>query len=322
MKAFTAPLKNLEELQQIRDKLKKNKGILQVSGCIESQKAHFAYCVGQEYSRKLIITYSDIRARELYENYRFYDKKVLLYPARDLIFFQADIQSNQIEKQRMEVLRALIEEQDITVITTLPGCMDRLLPLEALKEHVLEYTCDSTLDLQKLAAKLVEMGYEKVTQVEGSGQFAIRGGIIDIFPLTEENPVRMELWGDEIDSIRSFDIMTQRSIENLEELKIYPANETIISQNQIENALKKIEKESRQQEEKFREAMKTEEAHRVKMLADEIRERLVELEERTGLDSLVPYFYEKTVSFLDYFGEESLLFLDEPNRIIQEARAV
>ena len=322
MKAFTAPLKNLEELQQIQDKLKKNRGILQVSGCIESQKAHFAYCVGQEYSRKLIITYSDIRARELYENYRFYDKNVLLYPARDLIFFQADIQSNQIEKQRMEVLRALIEEQNITVITTLPGCMDRLLPLEALKEHVLEYSCDNTLDLQKLAAKLVEMGYEKVTQVEGSGQFAIRGGIIDIFPLTEENPVRMELWGDEIDSIRSFDIMTQRSIENLEKLKIYPANETIISQSQIENALKKIEKESRQQEKKFREAMKTEEAHRVKMLADEIRERLVELEERTGLDSLVPYFYEKTVSFLDYFGEESLLFLDEPNRIIQEARAV
>ena len=110
MRAFTAPLENLEEYEQIRERLKKNQGVLQVSGCIESQKSHFMYCLGEKYHQRLIITYSDLRAREIYENYRFFDRKVLLYPARDLMFYNADIQSHQIGMQRMTVLRALMEK--------------------------------------------------------------------------------------------------------------------------------------------------------------------------------------------------------------------
>lgn len=322
MKAFTSPLYELEEFQQICARLKKNRGVIQVSGCIEAQKSHFMYCAGQGYARKLIITYSDLRAKEIYEHYRFFDKKVMLYPAKDLIFYSADIQSHQIGQQRMAVLRALLEEEDVTVITTLPGCMDHVLPLSYIGERVLRFRSDSALNMGKLSAQLVEMGYEKVSQVEGYGQFAIRGGIIDIFPLTEENPVRIELWGDEIDSIRFFDVQSQRSIENLEGICIYPANEILVSREQAERAVQKIEKEALRQEKTFRSAMKTEEAHRIKTMADEIKERLIELEERTGLDSFLPYLYEETVSFLDYFNEEALIFLDEPNRITQEGSAV
>ena len=229
MRAFTAPLENLEEYSQIRERLKKNQGILQVSGCIESQKSHFMYCLGEEYHQKLILTYSDLRAREIYENYRFFDRNVLIYPARDLMFYSADIQSHQIGMQRMMVLKALMEQEDVTIIATLPACMEKILPLEYIREHVLEFGSDSTVDLQKLSVSLTEMGYEKVAQVESVGQFAIRGGIVDLYPLTEENPVRMELWGDEIDSIRSFDILSQRSIENLNAVRIYPANEVLVS---------------------------------------------------------------------------------------------
>ena len=322
MKAFTAPLKNLEEFEQIQERLKKNQGVLQVSGCIDSQKSHFIYCAGEERHQKLIITYSDLRAREIYENYRFFDRKVLLYPARDLMFYNADIQSHQIGMQRMMVLRELMEERDITIITTLPACMERILPLDYMKEHVLEFQSDSSLDLQELSVSLVEMGYEKVSQVEAVGQFAIRGGIIDLYPLTEENPVRMELWGDEIDSIRSFDILSQRSIENLDAVRIYPANEVLVSTRQAEAAMKKIEKEGKKQEEIFRKAMQTEEAFHVKTLVGDIREKLMELKERSGLDNLVPYFYKETVSFLEYFDDQALICLDEPNRISQEGTAV
>lgn len=160
-----------------------------------SQKSHFIYCIGENYGQKLILTYSDLRAREIYENYRFFDRNVLIYPARDLMFYNADIQSHQIGMQRMMVQKSLMEEEDITVIATLPACMERILPLAYVQEHVLEFQNDSSLDLQKLSAQLVEMGYEKMPQVEAVGQFAIRGGIVDVFPLTEENPIRIELMG-------------------------------------------------------------------------------------------------------------------------------
>ena len=166
MRAFTAPLENLEEYEQIRERLKKNQGVLQVSGCIESQKSHFMYCLGEKYHQRLIITYSDLRAREIYENYRFFDRKVLLYPARDLMFYSADIQSHQIGMQRMSVLRALMEKEDITVVTTLPACMEKILPLDYIRERVLEFRNDSSIDFAKLSAQLVEMGYEKMPQVE------------------------------------------------------------------------------------------------------------------------------------------------------------
>ena len=322
MRAFTAPLKNLEEYGQIRERLKQNHGVLQVSGCIESQKSHFLYCLGEEYQQKLILTYSDLRAREIYENYRFFDRKVLLYPARDLMFYNADIQSHQIGMQRMMVLRALMEEEQVTVITTLPACMEKVLPLEYVQEHVLEFQNDSSVDLQQLSTQLVEMGYEKVPQTESVGQFAIRGGIIDIYPLTEENPVRIELWGDEIDSIRSFDMLSQRSIENLDVVRIYPANEVLVSEQQAEQAMKKIEKEGKAQETFFREQMHTEEAFHVQTLTAQIRERLIELKEHTGLDNLVTYFHKNLVSFLDYMKEDALICLDEPNRISQEGTAV
>ncbi|MDO5538952.1 MAG: transcription-repair coupling factor [Eubacteriales bacterium] len=322
MKAFTAPLKGLEEFEQIRSGLKKNCGILQISGCIESQKSHLMYCAGEDYSRKLIITYSDLRAREIYENYSFFDRKVLFYPARDLMFYNADVQSHQIAQQRMGVLRSLLEEENVTVITTLPGCMERVLPLSVMREHVLEFDQTSEMDLQKLSVQLTEMGYEKTTQVESPGQFAIRGGILDIFPLTEEMPVRIELWGDEIDSIRSFDVQSQRSIENLETVRIYPAGEVIISAQQALKAADKIKKEAAKQEKVFRDAMKTEEAHRVKETAKEVCERLLEFEERIGLDGFTPYFYSETVSFLDYFSKDDLILLDEPNRISEEGKAV
>ena len=322
MRAFTAPLDSLEEYGQIKERIKKNQGVLQVSGCIDSQKSHFIYCIGENYGQKLILTYSDLRAREIYENYRFFDRNVLIYPARDLMFYNADIQSHQIGMQRMMVQKSLMEEEDITVIATLPACMERILPLAYVQDHVLEFQNDSSLDLQKLSAQLVEMGYEKMPQVEAVGQFAIRGGIVDVFPLTEENPIRIELWGDEIDSIRSFDSLSQRSIENLDSIRIYPANEVLVSMEQASKAMEKIRQEGKNQEAFFRQSMRTEEAFHIKTLVGEIQEKLIDLQERKGLDNLVPYFYKKTVSFLDYLKEDAMIFLDEPNRISQEGSAV
>jgi len=227
MKAFLTPLQGLAEFEQIKEKSKTNKGILQVSGCMESQKSHMMYGLSGIAPYRLILAEDERRAREIYEDYRFYDRKVYSYPAKDLLFFQADIHGNLLIRQRMKVIKALLEEKELTVVTSIDGCMDFLESLEKIKEQLIHYESDSTVDIEQLKNQLVALGYERVGQVEMPGQFSVRGGIVDIYCLTEENPWRIELWGDEIDSIRSFDPESQRSLENLEELTIYPAVEHI-----------------------------------------------------------------------------------------------
>lgn len=225
MEAFLQPFKKLAEFETIEKAAAKNRGILQISGCMESQKAHLMYGLSGLFPCRLILAEDERRAKEIYEDYRFYDKNIFYYPAKDLLFFQADIHGNLLIRQRMRVVRAILEQKELTVVTTVDGCMDYLMPLEDIGKRLLHIRNDSVVEMEALSMRLVQLGYERVGQVELPGQFSVRGGIVDIYSLTEENPWRIELWGDEVDSIRSFDAESQRSLENLEEITIYPAAE-------------------------------------------------------------------------------------------------
>lgn len=323
MRALTAPMQQLGEFEEIQRKIRGNHGVVQVTGCIDSQKSHFICCAGERYSHKLIITYSDMRAKELYENYRFFDRDVLYFPAKDLIFFQADIHSNLLEQQRISVLRALVEQEQVTVVTTMAACMNHLVSFEQWREQIMQVEIGSVIETEGLKKKLIMLGYERMAQVEGPGQFAVRGGIIDIYPLTEENPVRIELWGDEVDSIRSFDAESQRSIENLDEVRLYPAAELIPDREQRGRALAQLEKEAKRMESLFRKEQKPEEATRVKNLLQDARDQLLEFGEPLSMEGFIDYFAEQAVTFLDYFDpERTLLFLDEPNRLLESGDAV
>ena len=319
MRAFTEPLQELEEFQKIQQALKKQS--IQVTGCIDAQKAHFIYAAGAA-KKKLIVTYSELRAKELCENYRLFDKNVLFYPAKDLIFYSADVQSNLLVQQRIRVLQKLIEEEEVTIVTTMGGIMDHLLPPEVFQKQVETVESDSEFDMELWKKKLTAMGYERVGQVEGSGQFAVRGGILDIFPLTEENPVRIELWGDEIDSIRSFDVESQRSIENLDRIRIYPAGEFIADDGRIKKGLAVLEKEAKRLADQFFQERKTEESACLKAFAEEVKQSLTQWKQMSVLDGLAPYFYDRMVSFAEYFPKEALVVLDEPNRLWEEAQAI
>ena len=323
MKTFVNPLKELEEFEAIQKSLETRQGVVMVQGCIDSQKAHFIYGVGEPFSYKVIVTYSELRAREIYDNYRFFDRNVLLFPARDLIFYSADIHSSLIVRQRIRVLQKLLEGSGCTIVTTMGSCMDHLVPLEELKKQVLVLEGGSQVNLEEWKTKLIAMGYSREGQVEGEGQFAIRGGILDIFPLTEENPVRVELWGDEVDSIRSFDVESQRSVENLDRLVIYPAAEVTASRQQLDEALKRMEADVKKTLTVMKKQGQTEAAGQLNELMKETREKLEEFQGTMGLDGLVDYVYQKTVSFPDYFIDKKALFvLDEPNRVQQEGEAI
>ena len=263
MQALLAPLRELAELEEIQKEQKKEAGMLLLSKCSGSEKTHLMYGLSGEFRKKLIIRSSSEKAASTYEEYRFLSENVYLYPAKDLLFYHADIKGKYLLQKRMEVIREILNApEDLTIITTMDAFLDGMPLLESFRKHTLEVESGQTLDLRAVEQYLAEAGYEREIQVDAPGQFAVRGGILDIYPLTDEVPVRIELWGDEVDSIRTFDPDSQRSIENLERITVYPAGDL----------------------------------------------------ETDG---------ESPCSFLDYFDpEETLLFLDEPNRLAEALEEV
>ena len=262
MKAFVDPLFELAEFEQIQKDRQKKTGMIQIAGCVTSQKTHLMYALGDGIKNKVIAVSSETKARQIYEEYKILDPDTYLYPPKDLLFYQADLRGKQLVQQRMEVIQAMLTKEELTVITSFDGFMDSLIPLEKIKERIMVLRSGDSLDFEQLKKEISFLGYDREDQIEGPGQFAVRGGILDIYPLTEEVPIRIEFWGDEIDSIRTFDLESQRSIENLQEIEIYPASE----------------------------------------FPDEEGRR---------------------VSFLDYFKkEETILFLDEPGRLLEKGTEV
>lgn len=326
MKTFEEPLQECNEYNLLMEQLKQDKKMqkaFQITGCMDSQQVNFMNGIAKEYSYSVIVTHNDKRAREIYEDFLLYTKDVVYYPAKDFIFYSADIHGNLTIMERLNTIRRLIEGQKVVIVTTIDGLMDKLIPMNQIRDNVLTFQCGDIIHLDKLQKELVSMCYERVSQVELSGQFAIRGGIIDIFPLSEESPIRIDLWDDEIDSIKYFDVESQRSVAMMDNISIYPAAEYILNPEQIEAGLKKINDEMIKVEKKFRKDMKTEEAHRIKTIIHEFSQQLKLGNTNVSIDSYINYFYEETSSLIEYLKNENVIFmLDEPARLEERSSAI
>ena len=329
MQALLSPLQELAEYSDMKKSIQSDNGVTSVSGCVDSQKLHMLYGLAEGFKYKVIVTYNDLRAKELFEEYKFYDHNVLLYPAKDLIFFQADIHGNQLTKERIKTLRRLAEKKPMTIVTTFAALMTPQVLWEE-KKDILHIEKGSILEESKLAKRLVALGYEKTYQVETNGQFSVRGGIIDIFDLTEENPYRIELWGDEVDSIRSFDVLSQRSVEKLNSVTIYPATEFVLEEDRLHKGMEKLLAEAKKQEASFRESFLTEEAHRIAVQMRDLQELLFTFQSKVNLEGYIRYFFENVITLPEIFqrmeqesGRKSLVFfLDEPAHIEEQVKAV
>ena len=329
MSTLTAPLKESENYIKIVEAMQKDPSSVLVEGCAEAQKLHLAYALSKEESLaacarfKLIVTYSEKRAREILEGFRFYDRNTVLFPAKDLIFYQADLRGRELDTERIRCLRRLMEGRPATVVTTFSALMTPQVPLEVLEKSVIEVSKRGELSLSDTANRLVSLGYEKQYQVEKPGQFAIRGDILDIFELTEENPYRIELWGDEVESIRAFDVLSQRSLARLESVRIYPASEMILPGSRLGDGLERIRREAKKVEKLYRDENRTEEAHRLKTTIAQMEEEAREWHQYGPLESYIHYFYPMTEGFLDLFPKRATtVFVDEPARVLQHAGAV
>lgn len=323
MKVLSAPLWELAEFEEGKKLLDREKAKVAFSGLYDSQKLHMVSGLSDGFEQKIIVTFSDRQAREIGAEYAFYDRNTLVYPGKDLIFYQADVAGGELVRERMRVVRAILEKRPVTVVTTMEALMMPQMPLSEIVSRVLRFDRSSTVDEERLSEALIEMGYEKNYQVEAPGQFSVRGGIVDIFDMTEENPYRIELWGDSVDSIRSFDVLSQRSVENLDSISVYPATELILSAGRRRDGFERIRKEAKQHVKKLRDAGNIEAAGRLEAQVRETLESVQEFGSVVNLESFVHYFYPATESFLQFFDEErALVLLDEPKRLCETADAL
>lgn len=268
----------------------------------------------------LIVTYDRARADKLFQDYRFIDRDVYLYPAKDALFYYADVHGNLTSAKRLEIIKRIYRNERTVIITTVDGLMDKIPDMKYFRRHAFSLSVGQEIELEDIKRRLIMLGYENVGVVDARGQFSVRGGILDIYPLTEECPCRVEFFGDEVDSIRYFDESTQRSIESCESFDILPSSEYVLSAARIKRGIDEIEEEGERVAKVFKEKFETESYARLRSYIKHVKEEVVEYNSTSGLDSLVNYFFTDTVSFLDYLPKDVPVFVDDPAKV--EERAV
>lgn len=325
MRHWSDFLEEAGEYSAVRRALRQDavRGAAGIFGCVDAAKGHMVHSLGQGYDFRILITADEQKARQYCEDLRNFEQDVWYYPARDLLFFNADIQGNEITAQRMMVISRILEYGKGTIVTTIDGCMDALVPIEQIRNNTLEIASGDILNLDKLKKQLVYMGYERCGRVSSPGQFSVRGGIIDIFTLTEDNPVRIEMWDDEVDTLRYFDKDSQRSLEDsTDSIRIYPASEVVLDEGSVYAGLHRIEDECASCEKALRGQKRTEEAFRLRKMVDSLAEDMKAGLITSAVNGFMKYFFDDTVSFLEYFPENSCIFLDEPARLQEKLSAI
>ncbi len=318
MRTLTEPLESYAHWEKLLRTLKEQKSV-SVSGCLDSQKLHFFSGAAADYPVRLIITAEEQEAGKIAEEYRFYDRNTIYYPARDLFFYQADLHGNALSAERLQVCRKLLAKEALTVVTTVDALLTPVPGLSEYASRMLSLKEGDSISAEEFPETLVSMGYVRTPQAEEPGQYSIRGGILDIYDPTLERPVRLELWGDEISSIRCYDPETQRSAEALKEIEIFCAAELPLSKKTLSRGIAGIKKEGAARVKELRESMKTEEAHRLKGLLDELAETAGNGLRPDNPDGFIRYFYPDAGLLCDLLPQEkSLILLDEPGRLNQE----
>lgn len=250
-----------------------------------------------------IVTYNEIQAKKLYQDIQYFTDNVVLFPKKEIVTYDYVAESKELPYQRIEALNQIKTRKNLIVVTTIEAGLQKLPTKTALYANELNFKIGETYSLEEIKQKLVKLGYARYDLIEGRGQFSIRGGIVDI-ATNETTGVRIEFWGDEVDSIRNFHITSQRSIHTLEKATIYPAHEYIL-ENSIEKICQKIKETASHQKQRE--------------IIEEDIEQIKAGNYISKIDKYFDCFYEKQETILDYLSAHYCIFLDEIGKIKQRA---
>lgn len=299
----------LEQLRKEQESL--------VYGVVGSLKSLLTAMVMKDRERPILYIVENIqRGKEIFDdlNNLLTGYTVNYYPALDILPFEVIARSHETQRKRLEVLVSLLEGKKNIVVTTLEAISKVLMSPELFKTETITLRRGDRIDVSSIMGRLLSLGYLRVDLVEGKGQFSLRGGILDIYSSMSEQPYRIELFDDEIESIRLFSADNQRSIGKVNEVSIYPAAEFFMAGQEKEQAIKKIEKEANQLLKSMDKKGSREAYNNLLTRMNEVIENIKESQYFPGYEQYLPYFSEKKYSLMDYFQDTPILVMDEPNR--------
>ena len=293
MDASIKTLPNFKKYNAYIEDVKNKVNPMMLSGLTDSGKVHFAYSTSfYVESPILFITYNEIQAKKIIKDLKYFSEDVLFFPKREIFTYDYIAESKDTFYERMNVLNLLNSGKANIIVTTIEALMQSLPSREILYKNQIIVKQGEIIDVEKLKEKLILLGYERYELVEAGGQFSLRGGIIDI-AISSKKGVRIELWGDEVDSIRYFSLNSQRSTEMVEQVQINPVCEFV-----LEKPIDEIAKQIDDEDDVF---------------------AIKEGDYTTRVDKYFNTFYSKQESFLDYIPENFIIFLDEASKV--KARA-
>lgn len=305
--------KDAPPFRELREALRAHSGVISIAGISESRSSAVAGVIAEERGGQTLIIVSGFgRAKRLAEDLAFFvDRKIYVIPEEERSLSHYDAKSHDGLEQRLRALAALSGGQDCIVVAPVSGALKKQIPRQAFCAYRQEFVTGREVDIEQAKNSLSAMGYERTGTVEVRGQYSVRGGILDIFPLDSDYPCRVEFFDTEVDAIRFFDPLTQRSIENTEHITIYPASQMIWEADAFARAAKIIE-------EKYDAYAEVQEKERREALAVQKGRILESLETRTNLQFLenyIHYFCEAPVYLWDYFLPGSTIVVEDPDRI-------
>lgn len=299
---FISPLQNSKEYKDIINNIESNKRGLLINGLLQPQKSNIAYSIFSDLKRQILyIANTDLEAKKVYEDLCFYMKdKVEYLSSQDIYFYHLDAKDRNEEAKKLKVLLKMINRENTITVTSAEAILRKYIPKDILKKNIFTYKIGDVIDIDELSKKLVSLGYERVSKIEGFGQFSVRGGIIDIFSLEYDIPIRIELFDDEIESIRTFDVFTQKSIKKIKKCTITPSREFIYPDN-IDETVERIKKDTN----------KSTDIDVYKSIDNIANKNYFE-----GVENYIEYMYEEeNKSIFTYLKEDAIVFVNDLSRL-------
>ena len=235
---------------KLKKSLGENPRFVLVRNICNNAKVNFVSTFSEK--QKLIVLPDERSAILFYEDGKFYDKNIYYFGEKDLLFATASIDDEKILRDRTNILKRLLNKEKITVVTTISATLEKLPSISNVLDKTIKVVANKEIAFETFVSKLINIGYKRVSVVESVSEFSIRGGIVDIYEVSLDDPVRIEFIGDIVESIRYFNINTKRSTENINSIEIFPitdnnnlADNTFILDYFMEDALVFIDEPKR-----------------------------------------------------------------------------
>ena len=318
MKPLLSALNDIPEYRSLLAAIDNGACPAAFSGLSAVHRAHFAAGIRQELNRPVVVVCADEgeaerMARDLAA---LSGEEVRTLSAREFTFHNAAVVSRQYEHRRLSTLRALAAGECPLLVCTVESILQRTIPKTLLTQAAQVVRMGERHDLGELAGTLAAAGYTRCEQVEGVGQFALRGGILDFFSPAHPKPVRVELFGDEIDAMGLFDPDTQRRIENLGAAEILPAAEVLpqFTPGGYGGLLEGLDRLISQ-------AKRRKGSETLVQTLEEDRERLAAGTAFPAMDRYIALIYPVMATAADYFPEDAVVVLSESPRVAERGKS-